>query len=233
MAGGAAGSSALITRTEQKNIQGSGLSPLGNFVQFRAVQNATIDVSWNEIVNEYNRSDPEDIISLYHTSNAKVHDNMLWHQSTPGNSGGSSQGGITIDCSDVAVSPCSNNVIARNQVIDGMGIVTYVTLGGSNNLLLDNRVVSDGKLSDGARVANGWIACRILPGGSNNRASGNVIGYVNRNGKRADGLFDGSPGGSAAEWKKNLHMPGRITHADELKEWRLWRRKLHRALGFR
>jgi chitinase len=229
LAGGVAGSSVVITRNKHRNIQGNGTDPVGNFVQFRVVQDATIDVSWNEIVNEYNKSDPEDIISLYHTSNARVHDNMLWHQSSPGNVSGSSQGGITIDCSDVAEDPCNHNVIARNQVVDGMGIVTYVTQGGSDNLLVDNRVVGDGRLPTGQRIANGWLACRILPGGSNNRAQGNVIGYINRDGQRSDGRFDGSPDGSAAEWKRNLHMPGRITRASEVREWRLWQAKLKKT----
>ncbi len=226
LTGGVAGSSVLVTRNKHKNIQGNAVSPVGNFVQLRVVQNATIDVSWNEIVNEYNKSNPEDIISLYHTSNAKVHDNMLWHQSTPGNAyNTSSQGGITLD-SSTAGPGCSNNEIARNQVVDGMGIVTYVTQGGSNNRLLDNRIVNDGRLPNGGRNGNGWVAMRVLPGGSNNHAHGNVIGFINRYGKRMDGQFDGTPEGDAAEHHNNRSLRHSITRATEQNEWTRWQKKL-------
>src|SRR5262249_19644653 len=114
---GLAGSSVLITRNRQHNIQGNGTNPVGNFVQFRTVKTSTIDVSWNEIVNDYNHSDPEDIISLFNTDHARIHDNMLWGQSTPGNAyNTSSQGGIT------AEGTATDNEIWNNQIVDGMGI---------------------------------------------------------------------------------------------------------------
>ena len=224
---GVAGSSVLITRNKHRNIKGNVINPVGNFVQFRVVRNATIEVSWNEIVNEYDKSDPEDIISLYHTSNAKVHDNMLWHQSKPGNAyNTSSQGGITIDCSDPGPS-CDNNEIARNQIVDGMGIVTFVTQGGSNNLLLDNRIVGDQYLPNKAQKGNGAGAPLVIhAGGTNNHAHGNLVGYVDRDRNRVTRKLGGAPEGDAAEWLKNRRMPDRITKATERKEWALWRRKL-------
>ena len=35
----------------------------GNFVQLRVLTTTAIEVSWNEVVNEYNKSQGEDIIS--------------------------------------------------------------------------------------------------------------------------------------------------------------------------
>jgi chitodextrinase len=226
---GVTGSSVLITRNRHKNIQGGpNASPVGNFVQLRHVRNATIDISWNEIVNQYNKSNPEDIISIYHSANAKVHDNMLWHQSTPGNPyNQSSQGGITIDCSDAGPT-CDNNEIARNQVIDGMGIVTYVTQGGSNNVITENRIVQDGYL-DGSttRVGNGYSGFAILAGGSNNHAHGNVVGYINRDGVRMDwDRLDGAAEGQAAEAQNNSYLPDAVTSAKEQAEMTLWQQKL-------
>jgi len=152
---------------------------------------------------------------------------MLWHQSVPGNPRDrSSQGGITIDCSDVPGPPCNANEVARNQLVDGMGIVTAVGMGGDDNLLIGNRVVGDGKLPNGERIANGWLACRVLPGGSNNHAHGNLIGYVNKYGKRSDAWWDGAPEGHAAEWLRNRRMPGRVTQATERHEWARWRKKV-------
>jgi hypothetical protein len=223
---GESGSSVLITRNRHRNIQGNGASPVGNFVQFREVQNATIEVSWNEIVNEYDRSNPEDVISLYHTSNAFVHDNMLWHQSTPGNPyNQSSQGGITLDCSTPGPG-CHRNRIARNQVVDGMGIVTFVTYGGNDNTLSDNRIVNDGILPNGARNGNGWLGLSVSPGGSNNHAHRNTIGYVSRLGVRKDATFDGAPEGHAGEWSHNRRIKGPIASRSERKEWTRWKRKL-------
>jgi hypothetical protein len=223
---GVAGSSVLVTRNKHRNIQGNGISPVGNFVQLRVVQDASIEVSWNEIVNEYGKSNPEDIISLYHTSNARVHDNMLWHQSTPGNARNtSSQGGITLDSSGTGPG-CHRNRIARNQVVDGMGIVTHVTHGGDDNLLSHNRIVNDGRLPNGWQNGNGWLAMRVVPGGANNHAHGNVIGFVNRYGARNDAAFDGTPEGDAGEWKQNLRLRGPITRASEQREWTIWKRKL-------
>jgi chitodextrinase len=221
---GVAGSSVVITRNRQRNIQGhddttGGGDIAGNFVQFRVVVNSTIDVSWNEVVNEYNKSEPTDIISLYHTSNAKVHDNMLWHESKPGNAyNTSSQGGITIDCSDPGPG-CDNNDIASNQLVDGLGTSIW---GGSNNLTHDNRVVQDGYLPDGVtRIGNGaGGALYISPSGTNNHMQGNIVGYVNRDGVRDD--FNLSP----SEAANNTSLPGSITGATEQSEWSLWQQKV-------
>lgn len=61
------GATVLITKNRHHNIVGgaseAGLSYVGNFVQFRVIRGADIEVSWNEIENEYNKSEPEDIIS--------------------------------------------------------------------------------------------------------------------------------------------------------------------------
>jgi hypothetical protein len=231
---GVAGSSVLITRNKHKNIQGyidnqRGIVEVGNFVQFRVVRNATIEVSWNEIVNEYNKSYPEDIISIYHSSNANVHDNMLWHQSVPGNAyNTSSQGGITLDCSTPGPG-CHRNVIARNQVVDGYGIVAHVIHGGDDNLLVRNRIVSDGRLANGVRNGNGAGApLTVLAGGENNHAHRNVVGYIDRDGARQRFNLRGTPEGQAVEAATNTSFRPRVTRSAETAEWRRWRARLAR-----
>lgn len=233
---GVAASSIVIQRNRCKNIQGNGKTPVGNFVQLRVVQNASIDVSWNEIVNEYNLSDPEDIISIYYTRNAHVYDNMLWHQSKPGNAQNtSSQGGITLDESE-GPSPlggCNNNIVERNQVIDGYGIVAYTTNGGANNILRDNRIVADQYLPNGQVKGNGYgTALGILVGGQQNRAYGNTVGYVDYTQTRTDfnaASLAGSSVGGTAEEQNNTHLasyPGPVTNAQEQAEWTSWLQKL-------
>jgi hypothetical protein len=221
---GAAGSSVVITRNRHRNIQGNGVTPVGNFVQLRSVRNSSVDVSWNEVVNEHNRSNPEDLISLYESANARIHDNFFFGQSKPDNVyNSSSQNGITIE-SGVIPGSASNNVVANNQFVAGEAIGMF---SGNNNLFLGNRVVRSGYLTDGVtRNRNGYEGIWIAPGFSGNHAHGNVIGYVNRDGKRSDGRLPGAVEGNSAEWAQNRRIRGRISLALERNEWAIWRGKL-------
>ncbi len=224
----------LITKNRVKNIKGDGtLTNVSNFVQIHDQANA-IEISWNEVINEYNHSCGEDIISVFHSSNVYVHDNMLFGQSKPGNTGGSSQGGITLDAS-TAGPGVNNNRIENNQIVRGNGVVVYPTNanGGSNNVIQGNRVVSAGFLDDGVtRNAYGYQGTHVVPGGANNHAHGNTIGYVSgstQGGVRRDGSYDGCPEGDAGEWANNTHLApagGVITRAHEDTEWTSWQQKL-------
>jgi hypothetical protein len=218
------GASVVITRNRHHNVQGGDSDPVGNFVQFRVVRNARVDVSWNEVLNEYDASEAGDLVSIYYSSYTRVHDNYFQHQSKRGNAyDTSSQNGITIE----GDSRASHNEIWNNQVVDGMGIGIF---GGNDNFVHDNRVVQDGFLPDGrTRIGNGYEAMWIAPGGRNNRMRRNVVGFVNRNGKRMDGRLQGAPQGSTAEWRRNRHLPGPVTESSERREWSIWRTKL--AIG--
>jgi hypothetical protein len=233
-----AGSTLQITKNRHHNILGGAtlhsLAYVGNFVQFREVLNTAIEVSWNEIENEYNQSEPEDVISIYHTNNVHMFDNMLWHHSMPGNAVPGSFGGITIDCSDTAATGCQNNLIERNQLADGMGIVASVQHGGSGNLILSNRIIADQFIPTGALKRAGYSGLAITPGGTNNHAHGNVVGYIGvdpnnwpgSGGFRSDGNLSGAPEGDAGEWANNTHFSGTINSATEQAEWTSWKAKL-------
>lgn len=220
---GLPGSSVAINRNQFKNIQGSGTSPVGNFVQFRECQNPAIEVSWNEILNEYNKSGPEDLISLYKSSHSRIFDNFFRGQYTQNNSPVSSQNGITLEGGDIQA---WDNIISRNQLISTMGGIGF--FGGSHdNLAEDNRVVRAGLLPDGVtRMAAGWSGNWIAPGGANNHQHGNVVGFVNRDGNRMDYDFPGAPEGHAGEVAKNTSLPNPVTPATEQNEWDIWQQKL-------
>lgn len=246
----------LVTRNRHTDPAGGdvdryGSGALADFVQFRVCHAASIEVSWNEIVQHYQPAldGPTcmDTISIYHTSGVHCFDNMLWHQSLPGNLDGtgqpngqySSQGGITLDESDRAGDPVSNCLIERNQVIDGYGIVTYTNFAGSNNLLKDNRIVADGFLPDGSKTHNSWGSpLTILKGsGTNNHAHDNYVSYRDRLGNQPldsyGGGFDnfaaqalnGAAEGGNAEWHNNTYVAN-PTKASEDAEWTLWQQKL-------
>jgi len=231
---GAAASSATITKNRHTNIKGGpNATPVGNFVQFRVCQTSTIEVSWNEIVNEYNLSEPEDIISIYHTDNISVTDNMLRHQSRIGNLTPSSQGSITIDASDAGPG-CTNVTVEDNQVVDAYGIVSY---SGSaqcvNTSILNNRIIGDRFLPNGQVKANGTGSpLTITSGGSNNHAHGNVVGYIDKNNTYIDqavivSYLAGASEGGAAEAANNTYVAqGSINAAAEQAEWDSWLTKL-------
>lgn len=233
---GVAGCTVLITKNRHRNIKGAPAAPpQGNFAQLRAFIPASVEISWNEILNEYDKSEPEDIISLYYVSSCQVHDNFLLHQSRVGNLSGSSQSGIMIDGSDTPGSPFkpSNNHVYANQVIDGYGIVTYVTQGGDNNLVENNRIVADRLLPNGADKANGsGSPLAITPGGTGNHAHGNVVGYVDKDGTYISASvlansLTGAPEGGATEAGNNTVLPlNQITAQAELNERTLWEQKL-------
>lgn len=223
-----AGSTILVTRNKQRNIQGPA-GYLSAFFKVAEVQNATIEVSWNEIINEYNASHPEDIISLFKSANATVHNNYIQHNSTPGNAyNTSSQGTITVDYPD-GVGPVPHDItINDNQMVDTVNAV-LIPDSAYNVMVRDNRLIQDGKLPDGVtQMGNGYSGWAILAGvGANCHMHNNVTGFVNRDGIRYD-WHDvlAAPEGRTAEIANNTTLPDPITAAMEADEWQTWLTKL-------
>lgn len=215
------GASITIQRNKHHNIQGDAFhepqTHVGNFVQFLTVVNATVDVSWNEIINEYNLSDPEDLVSIYQTSHVHLHDNYFQHQSQLNNSPQSSQGGLTVEPGATGI--CDDNWLENNTLVDCSGGI-YIA-GGNANHVTGNRVVQDGFLPDGVTlIGHGYEGVYI--GGTNTICSGNVIGYVNSSGVRNDGRFPGVV--NAPPYYTPLADP--IDAAKEANELTLWQAKL-------
>ena len=184
-------------------------------MQFRVVQNATIEVSWNEIVNEYNRSAPTDIVSIFKTANVKMHDNYIDHQSEPGNTAVYSQNTVTVDPGG---QPEMNhdNEIWNNQLVDALAIGIF---GGSNNRVHDNRVVQDGYLPDGVTRMGQWSEPFFCAsGGANNVFSSNTAAFVNKDGSYQYGNL------SACSASNNSYLP--IAQATEQGERASWQAKL-------
>ena len=228
LASSASGSTVKISRNKHRNIQDTTGSNFGNFVQLAEVQGGSIEISWNEIINEYNKSHPEDIVSLYKTANARIHDNYFQHSSTPGNAyNTSSQGTVTVESSDSAGPFSVNNEIWNNQFIDTVNGV-YFGPGTSNNFAHHNRLIQDGFLPGGVtRMGNGWSGMSIQLGGTNNHMHDNISGYVNRDGQRMDWIpMEGAPEGAGSEIAKNITLPDPITQLTEQAEWTLWQQKL-------
>ena len=209
----------VITRNRHRNIQGGNYNQgqaVGNFVQFRDVQNAAIELSWNEITNEYNKSAATDIISIFKTGNVKMHDNYIEHQSEPGNTGGIySQNTVTVDPGG---EPWMNhdNEIWNNQIVDALAIGVF---GGDRNSVHHNRVVQDGYLPDGVTRMGQWSEPFFCAsGGSGNSFTSNMAAFVNRDGSYQQGNL------SACSASNNQYLP--IAQAPEQGERTIWQNKL-------
>lgn len=186
----------------------------GNFAQLREVTRASVEIGWNEVRCAYNQSEAEDIISLFKSSDAVVHDNLLDGQSTPGNAyGTSSQNGITVDGDSAGPFPTNigiyGNVIL--QTCGGVGITGFAVDCHSH----DNLTLNDGwlYLPDGSRVkaANGYGGCSIWPGATRCSMRGDTVGYVNRDGNRNDFWLAGDVVGEVAALKLNTSFAGAVT----------------------
>jgi hypothetical protein len=221
---GVVGSSVVITKNRHRNVQDQP-DGMGNFIQFAEVQNPTVEVSWNENVNDYNQSNPEDLISIYKSRNLNIHNNYFQGQYSPNNTSASSQNGITLEIGDGGL-PTSGNVIRNNTLVSTMGGIGMFP-GTSNNLAEGNRVVRSGFLPGTAtRIAAGWSGNFIASGSTNNHQHNNFVGFVNRDGNRNDFDFAGAPEGDAAERATNTSLPNPVTLATEQTEWTLWQAKL-------
>ena len=229
----------VITKNRHTNIKGttigSTFGEVGNFIQLRVIWGSPqhtfvnnspgeIFITWNEIINEYNRSNPEDLFSLFKTGRCRVRDNMCWHQSKPAGWGASSQNGITIDPMGEP-STLYDNIIERNQLVEGYAIGMF---GGNNNQILSNRIVSDGfwNVPGGGTtpMTVGYEGLWVAPGFVGNHAHGNIVGYIGSQG-RQDGRLIGCVEGEA-EWNNNTHMPSPIDQSDKNAEWTHWQSKL-------
>jgi chitodextrinase len=222
---GAPGSSVVITRNKHRNIQ-TGNGNFGNFVQLGEVQESSIDVSWNEVVNEYNQSHPEDLVSIFKSAHARIHDNYFQGQFAPNNLGPSSQNPITLEVGDGSGPSTYDNHIYNNQIVDAVGGIS-MTSGTRDNVAHHNRVVQDGKLPDGmTSIGVGWLGLSIQSGSTNNQMHDNVVGFVNNYGDRNDMNFAGAPSGDSAERARNTSLPDPVTRSTETGEWDLWQQKL-------
>jgi hypothetical protein len=211
------GASILITRNRQSDIQSPGGAR--QFAQFDKVTTATIDVSWNEIVNTFGQSAAEDVISIYQSAYAKVHDNYIRGAYPATTAAGFSGSGIMIDGNGT-----HDNEIYNNQIIEttnaGIGISA-----GANNKVHDNKLVFDGKLDDGTPIAAANIGIYVWnsnpdPNWSNNQAYNNTIGWINSTGTRNDWWMPDCTGNCA-----NTSISGTISHTSQTAEWTSWTTK--------
>jgi hypothetical protein len=221
------GASIQITRNKEFNVQSDGGAT--QFAQFDKVTTATIDVSWNEVVNTFGQSAVEDVISLHQSAFAKVHNNYIQGAYPATASAGFSGSGVMVDGVGA-----HDNEIYSNQIVEttnaGIGISA-----GWNNKAHDNSLVFDGKLPDGTPLAAANVGIYVWnsnpdPDWSNNQTYGNTVGWVNSSGVRKDWWLPDCSGKcsnhSISAARRPTHRLPPISHATEVAEWTKWNEEI-------
>jgi hypothetical protein len=213
------GARVLVTQNRARNIQHADYNTV--FFQAADVQDARIDVSWNEVINVFGRSGVEDIVSIYHSANASIHDNYLQGAYPEGDaSEGFSGSGVMIEGED-----SHHNAVYRNQIVEttnvGIGIA-----GGHHNRIHDNRLVFDGRLWDGTRLAAANVGFAVWnldddDEFSANDAYRNTVGWIAARGGRNDWWLPDCTGICS-----NTRLRGRLSRDRELVEFSIWTKKL-------
>jgi chitodextrinase len=213
--------SITIRKNKQFNVQGDGGANLRQFLQLNGIQGGSILAEWNEVVNEFGKSNSEDVFSVFNTSNAVIRNNYV-EGGYPA-SVGASHTGTGIMLADVGG---NNNVAHDNQIVGVTNLGIGIT-AGQNNKVYNNRVVSDGRLPDGTPLAganNGIVIYNAYGTAmANNDAYNNVVGtYHSGNPPYRNDWWLPQCQGSCS----NTRLGDPVDHSDELAERQIWLAKL-------
>ncbi len=219
-----AGATVIVTRNKQRNVQRDPGGDYRQFLQFNQVTTASVDVSWNEIINVFGESSVEDVISMYRSAHAKVHDNYIQGGYPTTLAGEYTGGAISIETGSY------DNEVYNNTVVDSINGAIGIT-SGHDNYVHGNKVVSDGRLNGGPLFAAANVGLIVWNYNSestfaNNRSIGNTVGYVRYDGRRNNMWFPDAPSG---DYALNTEMPDQITDSTEKAEWPAWLSKLGAA----
>lgn len=216
----AANSSSTVSITKNKltNVQRGSNGGYRQFVQLNRVVSNSLDISWNEVINEFGKSEVEDVISIHMSANAHVHDNYI-QGGFPAAVGDSySGGGITIEEVGSHSNRILNNIVV-GCINGGIGIA-----GGYNNLVQGNTVISDGRADGGPLFAAANVGLIVWnsnndPQFGGNRSIYNKVGYVRFDGQRNNMWFPHAP---QTDYALNTELPDPINDALEKEQWNVW-----------
>ncbi len=237
LAHGVEGATVRILRNRATNLDGRRSDGAGGYDGFYRVQFVQLnqarelrdsEIAWNEVVNEPYRSRVEDVISLFRTTGrpddpVRVHDNFIRgaYPADPAADGFSGGGIMLGDGSGAHLLAYDNQVVATSNY----GIAVS---GGRDIHVMDNRVVSCGRLDDGTLVASQnvgiylWNFARDRDWG-HVEGSGNVIAWNHPGRGRNDAWVP-----DATHWDpgERSFPSGPIACDVEDGEYDLWQRKV-------
>lgn len=209
------------------------------FLHLERIQSSAVDVGWNEIVNEPDKSRVEDNIRVYNSRGGGpkapllIHDNFVrGGYPFPSHLSSYSGGGILIDGAggtkdqeqSAYVHVLDNQVISTTNY--GIGISA-----GYQNIVSRNRILGANRLTPSMRApaANVGLFVRDYNGQRlsglfrHNRVIGNVVGWHRSDGQRNDESFSDCEPSFCLDV---IHWPEDVSLSDEAEELRRWRAKL-------
>jgi hypothetical protein len=195
------------------------------FAQFDKVTTPAAEIAWNRVTNAYRRSTTEDSINMFKSSGQDaahpidIHHNLM-SGAYPRDGDGRDYAGGGIIAGDGG-----GNYIAihHNRVVSNANYGVAI-VGGHDNHLYANRLVSDGRADNGSRVvapyAQGISLWNPEHGTmTNDDAHDNVVGWVRPDG-RADWWLPACNPSSACTG--NTRLPDPVTPAVEQGERDAW-----------
>ena len=221
------------------------------FLQLDKVRNVPgMEVAWNEVINEPERSRVEDNINVYLSSGTaaspiRIHDNYIqggytirpWQRDTNDADWeydwSYSGGGILLgDGSSHTVGGAAAHVLVEDNQVVATSNYGIAIAAGHDHTFARNRIVACGLLPDGRPIAAQNVGAYIWDSyhdkeyGSffNNRGHDNLIGWVGKDGSRNDWWRP-----DASSWVNNTRGRGPITPRTEAAEFASWRKKVEAA----
>jgi hypothetical protein len=215
------------------------MTPAGtNAVGLNSLSGANVEIAWNQVINKPYESNTEDMISTYASGGTAdhlidIHDNYLQGGYAPNPSASVDYSGVTTNLGDAPNSETGYTHFHNNQVVsfENSGVAIY---GGHDNEVDHNRVLSAQKASDGTILGgnfrnslNFWDYYDSASKNwwYNNSMHDNAVNVVTKTGTAATPLIVGNNviTGTSNPWG---HL---ATQDDELKEYKIWLRKLTTA----
>ncbi|WP_400191526.1 hypothetical protein [Hymenobacter sp. B81] len=241
---GSATQTLTVLRNVAKNIDGrhpDGGQTYSNFLGLNGVRGvANMEVAWNQVVNEPDKSLVEDNINFYNSSGtaaspARVHDNYVYGAFPyPATAAKYSGSGMTTDGDGASALTTTAYVEAYyNQFVATCAAMNIAA--GHHNYFHHNRMVTSGLLPGGARLTANYAAAAIFNAYGQpkdvffgNRFDHNTIGFVKpgRNHPYPDRHDLNSD--SCTPCTNTTHLPNPVTLQTEQNEWNLWQQKLRR-----
>lgn len=242
----AQGDAIRVRYNEAKNINGRYSTGPGysstefyrvQFLQLNQVkQEPNVYVGWNQVINEPYKSRVEDNINFFRSSGTSASPIRVYNNYIQGaypalpQTQSFSGGGIITDGESLSEVDASAWVkIMGNQVVDTTNYGLAIG-NGHDNLIENNSVVSDGKMSDGTVPAAQNVGVYVNDNGDknsyfhDNHAHGNTVGWANQD--KAGGRNDFWFNGGHSDRDLNTSMSNPIDDTDEQAEWQRWLDKL-------
>ncbi|RZK24659.1 MAG: hypothetical protein EOO56_00525 [Hymenobacter sp.] len=241
---GPAGPTLLVRYNRARNLDGRWRGGAGSthcsFLILNTVQHlAGVDIAYNEVLNEPDKSLVEDNINLYNSSGTAksplhVHDNFVrGAYPFPATAATFTGTGLTSDGDAKTLEEVAGFIEAdHNQFISTANAAMNVA-AGHDIYYHDNRAVTSGLLPGGQRLNAGHAGLGVFnyyhqPTSVffNNRVVNNTVGYVSWGHQAPAPNRQDLSDGACAPCTGTVHLPGPITLATEAREWQSWQQKL-------